>query len=224
MTAGGDPARSRLHLHSYWRSSASYRVRIALALKGLEYSQSTHDLRTGAQKERAYVELAPHGMVPTLDTGEGVLIQSPAILEWLEERYPDPRLLPATVGDRAIVRAMAALVGCDIQPLANLRVFNALRADFGATQPQLDSWTRRWVSDGFSALETLVARHGGRFCFGDAPTFADCYLVPQLYSADRFGVDLALFPRLLEAAGRARALDAFRQADPAEQPDADPMV
>ena len=207
-------------LHGYWRSSAAYRVRIALALKGVAYEQVTHDLRTGAQRDDAYRALNPQAMVPALDTDEGLLVQSPAILEWIEERYPAPALLPAGREDRAVVRAMAALVACDIHPLNNLRVQTALRRDLGADDAAVATWIARWIADGFAALETLIARYGRGFAFGESPGLADCVLVPQVYSAERFGVDLAPYPALVAAAARARELDAFLAAHPERQPDA----
>lgn len=207
-------------LHGYWRSSAAYRVRIALALKGVAYDQVTHDLRTGAQAAAGYRALNPQAMVPALETGDAVLVQSPAILEWIEERYPAPALLPADPVARATVRAMAAIVACDIHPLNNLRVQQALRRDLGADDAAVAGWIGRWIADGFAALETLVARHGRGFAFGDTPTLADCTLVPQVYSAERFAVDLAAYPALMAAAARARGLDAVAAAHPDRQPDA----
>lgn len=208
-------------LHGYWRSGTSYRVRIALNLKGLAHDQATLDLRTGAQREDAYRALNPQGLVPALETDGTVLTQSPAILEWLDERYPDPRLLPEGAEDRAVVRAMAALIACDIHPLNNLRVLDALRADFGADGPAVNRWIARWIGDGFAALEVMIARHGRGFAWGDAPTIADCCLVPQIYSAERFGVDLSPYPALVAAGERARAHPAFAAAHPDRQPDAD---
>ncbi|WP_445190864.1 maleylacetoacetate isomerase [Sphingomonas sp. Tas61C01] len=207
-------------LHGYWRSSAAYRVRIALALKGVTYGQATHDLRTGEQGAAAYRALNPRGLVPALETGDGVIVQSPAILEWIEERFPTPALLPAGADDRAAVRAMIAIVACDIHPLNNLRVQTMLRRDLGADDAAVSAWIARWIGDGFAALETLIARHGSGFAFGDAPGLADCVLVPQVYSAERFAVDLAPYPALMAAADRARGLDAFQQAHPDRQPDA----
>lgn len=211
-------------LHGYWRSGAAYRTRIALALKGLSYEQQGHDLRTGAQKDPAYVALNPQGMVPALevtsDSGGAVLTQSPAILEWLEETYPAPALLPSDAIGRAHVRAMAALIGCDIHPLNNLRVGKALREGFGADQAAVDAWAARWILPGFEALEALVARHGAGWSYGDAPTLADCYLIPQIYSAGRFNVALDAFPRLLTIDEAARAHPAFVAAHPDNQPDA----
>ncbi|WP_291836391.1 maleylacetoacetate isomerase [Brevundimonas sp.] len=208
-------------LHGYWRSGAAYRTRIALALKGLAYEQAGHDLRTGAQKDPAYVALNPQGMVPALEIDGAVLTQSPAILEWLEETHPAPPLLPSDPVGRAHVRAMAALIGCDIHPLNNLRVGKALRESFGADQAAVDAWAARWIVPGFGALDALVARHGAGWCYGDAPTLADCYLIPQIYSASRFNVPLDAFPRLLAIDEAAKAHPAFVAAHPDNQPDAD---
>lgn len=212
---------SSLRLHGYWRSTATYRVRIALALKGLNYDAIPHDLRHGEQRSASYLALAPHGLVPTLETDQGVIAQSLAILEWLEERYPEPPLLPADLPSRAAVRTMACLVACDIHPLNNLRVLAVLRGEFGASQGQIDRWIGRWIVDGFSALEILVSRSGGAFCFGDAPGLADCCLVPQVYSARRFSVDLTLFPRIVEIDARMTALPAVAAAHPRAQADTD---
>lgn len=154
--------------------------------------------------------------------GEQVHVQSPAILEWIEERWPDPALLPTDREARAQVRAMCAMIGCDIHPLNNLRVLQSLRRDLAAEQGQVDEWIGRWISAGFAALEVLIGHHGTRYAFGDMPTLADCYLVPQVYSAERFNVDLSGFPRLMAAADAARSLPAFEAASPACQPDADP--
>lgn len=208
-------------LHGYWRSGAAYRTRIALALKGIDYEQRGHDLRTGAQKDPAYVALNPQGMVPALEVGGAVLTQSPAILEWLEETHPTPALLPADPVGRAQVRAMSALIGCDIHPLNNLRVGKALRETFGADQAAVDTWAARWIVPGFEALEALVERHGSGWCFGDAPTLADCYLIPQIYSAGRFNVSMDAFPRLQAINAKAAEHPAFLAAHPDTQPDAD---
>ena len=210
-------------LHNYWRSGTSYRTRIALNLKGVAYEQRAYDLRAGAQNEVGYKALNPQMLVPTLDVDGTLLTQSPAILEWLEERFPEPPLLPKGVNERATVRAMAALIGCDIHPLGNLRVLGQLRTEFGADSAAVKQWAARWIGDGFAALETLIAHHGGRFAYGDTPTLVDCYLVPQLYSAERFSVDVAPYPRLLAAANAARALPEVEAAHPDRQPDADPQ-
>lgn len=212
---------SDLILHGYWRSSASYRVRIALSLKGVDYAQIAHDLRDGAQRAPDYLAIAPQGLVPALVEGDRVLTQSGAILEWIETRWPQPALLPADPGDAAIVRAMAGIIACDIHPLGNLRVLQALRQDFGAGEDQVRAWIARWTGEGFAALETLIARHGGHFAFGEAPTLADCHIVPQLYNARRFGVDLTPYPRLRAVDAAACTLPAFAAAHPDRQPDAD---
>lgn len=208
-------------LHGYWRSGAAYRTRIALNLKGLAYDQQGVDLRQGAQKSDAFLALNPQGMVPALEIDGAVLTQSPAILEWLEETHPSPPLLPADPVARAQVRAMAALIGCDIHPLNNLRVGKALRETFAADQAAVDAWAARWIKPGFAALETLVARHGAGWGFGDAPTVADCYLIPQIYSARRFNVALEDFPHLLAVDAAAAGHPAFAAAHPDRQPDAD---
>lgn len=211
-------------LHGYWRSGTSYRTRIALNLKRLAYEQRTYDLRSGVQREEAYRSLNPQMLVPALETGDGALLtQSPAILEWLEERYPEPALLPKDTNKRAMVRAMAALIGCDVHPLNNLRVLGQLRTEFGADSAAVKQWTARWIGDGFAALEALIARHGGAFAYGDRPTLVECYLVPQLYSAERFEVDVSPYPRLLAVANAARALPEVEAAHPDRQPDADPQ-
>lgn len=208
-------------LHGYWRSGTSYRTRIALNLKGVAYEQATHDLRRGEQGSDAYRALNPQGLVPALEVDGAVLTQSPAILEWLEECYPEPPLLPDDPLARAAVRAMAAAVACDIHPLGNLRVLSALRQDFGADEAAVGHWIARWIGDGFAALEVLIARDGDGFAFGDTPTLADCCLVPQVYSAERFGVDLTPYPCLVAAAEHARAVPAIAAAAPERQPDAD---
>ncbi len=207
-------------LHGYWRSGGAYRVRIALALKGVAYEQVTHDLRLGAQASDAYRAFNPQGLVPALEADGDVLTQSPAILEWLEERYPAPALLPEATTDRAIVRAMAATIACDIHPLNNLRVVQALQRDFGLDAAAVQAWMARWMSEGFAALEVMIARHGRRFAFGDMPTIADCCLVPQVYSAERFAIDLTPYPQLMASVEQARVLPAFQAAHPDRQPDA----
>lgn len=216
---GGPPM--TLTLHGYWRSGTTYRCRIGLNLKGLAYETRSYDLRKGEHTDAAYRTLNPQMLVPALQTDGGVLTQSPAILEWLEERFPEPPLLPSEPGDRATVRAMAALVACDIHPLQNLRVLKALKRDLAADETQLKAWPQHWIADGLQALEQLVAEHGRGFCFGDTPTLADCYLVPQLYSARRFEVDLGPYPHLSAVEARCAAMPAFAEAQPERQPDAD---
>ena len=207
-------------LHSYWRSGTSYRTRIALNLKGLAYEQAGIDLRTGAQKSDAFLALNPQGLVPALEADGAVLTQSPAILEWLEETHPEPPLLPTSSVARAQVRAMAALVACDIHPLNNLRVLKTLRETFGADQDAVDGWAGRWIIAGFEALEALIARHGEGWCFGAGPTLADCCLIPQIYSARRFNTPLDAFPRILALEEKAAGHPAFMAAHPDRQPDA----
>ncbi len=207
-----------LTLHGYWRSSAAYRVRLALGLKGLSYDSIAHDLRTGAQRAEAYRALQPQGLVPALETSDGVLIQSPAILEWIEERYPDPPLLPEDSAGRAMVRAMAAVVACDIHPINNLRVLTHLREELHADEAAVRRWIGRWVAEGFAALETLIARHGAGYSYGDRPTLADCHILPQVYNAERFAVDLTPFPKLIAAANRLR--ERVPEAAPEAQGDA----
>lgn len=213
-----------LVLHGYWRSSAAYRVRIGLNLKGLDYAQVSHDLRKNAQADPAYRALAPQALVPALDTGDTVLTQSLAILEWLEERHPEPPLLPAEPTARAQVRAMAAVVACDIHPLNNLRVLRALRRDLGQSQADIDAWIGRWIGEGFAALDILVQRHGNGYCFGDRPTLADCCLIPQIANARRSAVDLAPYPALLAVDRRCADHPAFAAAAPDRQPDTDPAA
>lgn len=208
-------------LHDYWRSGASYRVRIALNLKKLTYDQVAHDLRIGAQADPGYAEINPQRLVPAIEAESQVLTQSLAIVEWLEEKHPAPTLLPADPESRAIVRAMAGLIACDIHPLNNLRVLTALRRDLGASEAQVSAWIARWISEGFDALETMITRHGGTYAFGDTPGLVDCCLVPQLYSAERFAVPLDPFPRIVAAGAAARALPAVAAAHPDRQPDAD---
>ena len=211
-----------MRLHGYWRSGTSYRVRIALALKGLAFEQAAYDLRRGDQHATCYRALNPQSLVPALELDDGtVLTQSPAILEWLEEAFPAPPLLPPDPAQRAIVRAMAALVGCDIHPLNNLRVLKALRHELGADKDQVGAWIARWIADGFAALEPLIERHGQGAAFGNTPTLADCYLVPQVYSAERFGVPLGPYPRLMAAVEAVRGRADVAAAHPDRQPDAD---
>lgn len=208
-------------LHGYWRSTASYRVRIALALKDVEFGQATHDLRRGAHRDESFRSLAPQGLVPALEVDGGTIGQSLAILEWLEERFAAPPLLPVSPVDRAIVRGMTDLIACDIHPLNNLRVLQVLRGELSANEDQVMAWIVFWIGEGFASLERIVERYGGAFCFGDSPTFADCALIPQIYSARRFGMDLIDFPRLVAIDTRAAGLPAFAAAHPDRQPDAD---
>ena len=210
-----------LILHSYWRSSAAYRVRIALNLKGVSYQQVTHDLRQGAQSAADYRAVNPQGLVPALEADDVVLTQSPAILEWLEERYADPPLLPQRLADRAVVRAMGAIVACDIHPLNNLRVLKQLRDQFQADGAAEKVWMTGWITSGFEALEGMIHRYGRGFSFGDHPTLADCCLLPQVYNANRFGIDMAPYPGIRAAVAALNSLPAVADAHPDKQPDAD---
>lgn len=209
-----------LILHGYWRSSATYRVRIALNLKGLPFKIVPVDLRAGEQHSSDYRALNPLGLAPVLESDDVVMAQSPAILEWLEERYPDPALLPERLADRAVVRAMSALIACDIQPINNVRVLAQLRAQFGADAAAEQAWISRWITDGLAALEPQIRRYGRGFAFGEHPTLADCHLAPQIYSAQRFNVDLKPFPACVGVWDALSALPAFEAAHPDRQPDA----
>lgn len=210
--------------HGYFRSSSSYRCRIALNLKGLDAEyRSVHLLKDGGQQKSAeYAALNPQKLVPAFEVDGQVLTQSPAILEWLEETHPDPPLLPADPIERAHVRAFCAVIGCDIHPLQNLRVLQYLGAEFGADQAAKNAWCQRWIGDGLAAAEALLAaRPATRFAFGDAPGMADVYLMPQIFSAERFGVDLSPMPRLRAIADACAALPEFDIAHPRNQPDAE---
>lgn len=207
-------------LHGYWRSSAAYRVRIGLNMKGLDYREEGHSLLKGEQRDPAYMAKVPQGLVPALEVEGMVLSQSMAILEWLDETYPEPALLPADVNGRAIVRAMALVVAADIHPVNNLRIVNGLRETFGADGAAVVAWMHRWMAEGFAALEVMVARHGGTFAYGDAPGLADIFLVPQWYNGERYGLDFTPYPRLAEVVANAQSLPAFARAAPENHPDA----
>lgn len=211
-----------MKLHNFFRSGTSHRLRIALQLKGLAYDYVPVDLRTEQHQGAAFKALNPQGLVPALEVDGQVLIQSPAIIEWLEETHPTPPLLPADPAARARVRALAALVGCDIHPLNNRRVLEALRHDFAADEAAVQRWCATWIEAGFDAYEALLAADPARgdFSFGDAPTLADVYLVPQVESARRFKVDVARWPRLRAVDQACGRLEAFRRAAPGVQPDA----
>lgn len=209
----------QLTLHGAWRSSAAYRVRIGLNLKGLVYQTAPLDLVANQHQAPAFAALNPQRLVPALEIDGRVLTQSLAILEWLDETVAEPALLPADPFDRAVVRSMAQIVASDIHPVNNLRILRAL-TDLGVDEPGREAWIGRWITDGFSALEPMVVRHGGDYAFGDAPTLADCCLVPQVYNAERFRTDLTPFPALRAVAERARAHPAFAAAHPNQQPDA----
>ena len=212
-----------MKLYNFFRSGTSHRLRIALNLKGLDTQYIPVDLRTEQHLKDDFKAVNPQMLVPALATDDGkVLIQSPAIIEWLEETHPTPALLPAAPLDRARVRALAAIVGCDIHPINNRRVLIQLRQQFGANEDAVNAWCATWISAGFDALEALLAAdtQRGAFCWGHSPTLADVYLVPQVESARRFGVDMAPWPLITAIDQACAALPAFAQAAPAAQPDA----
>src|SRR6185312_6106346 len=210
-----------MKLHGYFRSSAAYRVRIALNLKGLPAEHLSHHLRKGEQRDPAFLAINPQGLVPALegDAGE-VLTQSLAIIEWLDETYPEPPLLPKDPLRRAKARAFAQAIACDTHPVQNLKVLARLR-ELGLAAEQVTAWAAWANHEGLSACETLIADEPGPFCFGAAPSLADLCLVPQLANARRFGVDVTAFPRLLKAETAAKAMKAFADAAPDRQPDAE---
>jgi maleylpyruvate isomerase len=210
-----------MKLHGYFRSSASYRVRIALNLKGLAAEHLPHHLRKGEQRDPAYLALNPQGLVPTLTDDAGhTLTQSLAIIEWLDETHPEPALLPSDALQRARVRAFALAIACDIHPVQNLKVLARLR-ELGQAEDEVTGWAAWANREGLAACETLITGQPGPFCFGAAPTLADICLVPQLANARRFGVRVEDFPRLLAAETAARSLKAFADAAPERQIDAE---
>jgi maleylpyruvate isomerase len=210
-----------MKLHGYFRSSAAYRVRIALNLKGLRAEHLPHHLRKGEQCAPAYLAINPQGLVPTLEDEAGAVItQSLAIVEWLEETHPNPPLLPREPLRRAKARAFALAIACDTHPVQNLKVLARLR-ELGVGEEQVTAWAA-WVNrEGLAACEKLIAAEAGPFCFGSAPTIADLCLVPQLANARRFGVDVGVYPRLLQAEAASKALPAFAEAAPDKQVDAE---
>ncbi|QRG07005.1 maleylacetoacetate isomerase [Xanthobacter dioxanivorans] len=211
-----------MRLYGYFRSTSSYRVRIALALKGISCEQwPIHLVRGGGEQfSPAYLALNPTGRVPTLVLDDGtVLIQSPAILEYLDEAFPRPPLLPASLEGRAQVRAVAAIIGCDIHPLNNVSPLNVLRRELGHTEEDVSAWIARWIHAGFRAVEQWIGAEG--YCFGPEPGLADIYLIPQVFSARRFNVPLDAYPRILRVDALAAEHPAFRTAHPAHQADAE---
>jgi maleylpyruvate isomerase len=209
--------------HGYFRSSAAWRCRIAFNLKGLDYEFRPVHLRRKEQRSEAYLALNPQGLVPALEVDGQVLTQSLAIIEWLDETQSGPRLLPDDPIAKAHVRAFAQIIAADIHPLQNLRVLGALEARYGADQAEKNAWCALWLRPGLEACETLAAAqtHGGAFTFGDAPSLADICLIPQLASAERFGVDISDLRRLAEIRAACGAMQAFASADPGAQPDAE---
>jgi len=211
-----------LILHDFWRSSAAYRVRIALNIKDVDYRAVAHSLLKGEQRSEDFLALNPQGLVPALQIEQGVLAQSLAIIEYVDEVQPQPALLPAGAFERATVRAMALGVACDIHPLNNLRVLNYLRSEFKADDNAVNSWVRHWIVAGFVALEEQASRYStnGEFCFAARVSIADVCLVPQMYNARRFGCDLSAYPTLVSIDAHCRGLDAFASALPESQADA----
>lgn len=211
-----------LKLFGYWRSSAAYRLRIAMNMKGLDYVQESVNIApaSSAQHTDSFKALNPQMRVPVLETPGGVLTQSMAILEWLDETYPEPSLLPSDLIERAKCRGFADTVACDIHPLNNLSVLIALKKDFGATDDQVNAWYGDWILRGFSALEVAASEHKNVFLFGDHPGLAEISLIPQIYNARRYNVDLSDFSNLLAIDQACQSLDAFRKAAPENQADA----
>lgn len=211
-----------MKLHGYFRSSAAWRLRIALTLKGLAFDHVFVHLRKGEQREPAHLARNRQGLVPVLELDDGTLLtQSLAILEWLEETRPTPPILPVEPIERARARAFALAIACEIHPVQNLKVLNRLRRDAGFDDAAVTTWAAETNAEGLAACEAMVADRPGRFLFGERPTVAEICLVPQLGNARRFGVDVARFPRLLAAEAAAMELPAFADAVPARQPDAE---
>jgi len=210
-----------MKLYSYYRSSAAYRVRIALNLKGLSWDYAPINLLQGEQQGADYLTLNPQGLVPSLQTDSGELLaQSVAILEWLEETHPQPALLPADALQRARVRALVNSIACDVHPLNNMSVTNYLRREIHATEEQVHGWYCNWVDRGFRAIEKVLAQQQRLFCFGDQPGLADVCLVPQVYNADRFKVPMEAYPNIRRVVQQCNTLEAFAAAAPERQPDA----
>ena len=211
-----------MQLYSFFRSGTSHRLRIALNLKGLATEYVAVDLRTEAHQSADYKALNPQGLVPTLVKDGQVMTQSPAIIEWLEETHPTPALLPTTPDDRARVRALAAMVACDIHPINNRRILEYLRHTLKTDEAAINTWCGHWITQGFDAYEALLAADPKRagFSFGDRPGLADVYLVPQVESARRFKLDMARWPLITAVDAACMALEAFQKAAPAQQPDA----
>ena len=211
-----------MKLYNFFRSGTSHRLRIALNLKGLPTTYVPVDLRTEQHLKDEFKAINPQGLVPALEVDGQVLIQSPAIIEWLEETHPTPALLPAGANERARVRALAAIVGCDIHPINNRRILEYLRKELGANEDAVNAWCGTWITAGFDAYEALLAAdtQRGEFSFGHTPTLADVYLIPQVESARRFKVDLGRWPLISAIDAACAKLDAFRLAAPGLQPDA----
>jgi maleylacetoacetate isomerase len=210
---------SHLILYSYWRSSAAYRVRIGLSLKGLEYETRGIDLRLNEHLKSDYRSQNPQGFVPALILDNHVISQSMAILEALDEFFPAEPLLPKAPSERAIVRSMAQIIACDIHPLNNLRVLRKLEGELGFDEDAKKAWMSGWIREGFFALEEMIKLHSNGFAFGDRPGLVDCFLVPQAYNADRFGIDISDFYHCLKVRDACLELNSFALAHPEAQPD-----
>jgi maleylacetoacetate isomerase len=210
-----------MKLYTFFRSSAAYRVRIALNLKGVEYEPVFLNLPKGDHRQPDFVATNPHRTIPVIDDDGTVLMQSLAIIEYLDSRYPTPRLIPADPVARARAQAFAQVIACEIHPLNNLRVLRHLRAEFGLDEAQVKKWVQHWIGESFRSLEALLAESAGRYCFGDDITIADVFLVPQMYNARRFDCDLAPFPTIVRITEALRALPAFARAAPETQADAE---
>ena len=212
-----------MKLYGYFRSSASYRVRIALSLKGLDYDLQPVHLRRNEQRAPEFLERNPQGLVPALEHDGAVLAQSLAIIEYLEERFPEPPLLPAAPADRAWVRALAQIVACDVHPINNLRILQYLEKDLGLDDEARAAWARRWIDHGFAAMEAMLKDdpRAGNHCFGNRPTLADVCLVPQVVNSRRFDVDMARYPALARVHENCMRLPAFADQAPERQPDAE---
>ena len=207
-----------MKLYTYFRSSAAYRVRIALNLKGVSYEAVPVNLLKGEQKAQSYREVNPQGRVPSLDLGATVLTQSPALLEYLDEVYPEPPLLPLGAVQRAKVRAVASIVACDIHPLNNSGTLAYLKNRFGQDQEAVNAWYGHWVREGFDTIERLI--EPGPYAFGNRVTLADLYIVPQVFNARRFDISLDAYPKIAAVDAACAGLEAFRKAAPGSQPDA----
>jgi maleylpyruvate isomerase len=220
-----DRQRNHMKLYTFFRSSASFRVRIALNLKGLSYDQVPIHLRRGGGEQlmAEYKSINPQALVPALEDNGKILTQSLAIIEYLEEKYPEPPLLPADPADKAFVRSMALVIACEVHPIQNLRVLNHVKATYSQTDAQVNQWAQQWIDLGLSALEQMILGQPQRgiFCFGDAPTLADICLIPQLGNARRYGCDLSKYPTILEIEKTCMAVPAFANAAPEKQPDAE---
>lgn len=209
-----------MKLFGYWRSSATYRVRIALELKALDFDYQPVNLLKGEQQSPAYLKRNPQGLVPALETEEGrILTQSTAIIEYLEERYPETSLLPADAVDRAKARAIAAIIACEAQPFMNLRIQKYLKDDCDFDADAVSDWLNRWAGGAMASVEALIAREAS-YCVGDSPGMADAFLIPQVFGALRFGIDMTRTPRIIEIYERCNKLDPFIRAHPQNQPDA----